>query len=132
MAQAGLLKQDNDARADAAPLISSQRVEGTKVFRSNGDKIGQIEHIMIDKESGKVAYAVMSYGGFLGMGYDHYPLPWPMLHYNETFGGYEVDIAEEQLDAAPKFMPHESWNWSDRAREQMVHDFWRVPPYWSV
>ena len=56
-------------------LIASDKVEGTNVRRPNGDKIGEIERVMIDKVSGKVAYAVMSFGGFLGMGEDYYPLP---------------------------------------------------------
>jgi len=51
-------------------------VEGTAVYRSNGEKIGQIERIMLEKVSGKVGYAVMSFGGFLGLGRQHYPVPW--------------------------------------------------------
>jgi PRC-barrel domain len=66
------------------------------VCRSNGDTIGEIERVMIDKISGKVAYAVMSFGGFLGMGEDHYPLSWSVLTYNPTLGGYEVELTEQQ------------------------------------
>src|SRR5580700_12226249 len=87
---------------ETASLIGSDKVEGTAVYRSNGDKIGQIQRVMIGKQSGKVAYAVMSFGGFLGMGEDYYPLPWSLLTYNPTLGGYEVAIAEEQLAGAPK------------------------------
>ncbi|MBV9062382.1 MAG: PRC-barrel domain-containing protein, partial [Alphaproteobacteria bacterium] len=75
-------------------LIGSDKVEGTEVYRSNGDRIGTIERVMIDKLSGNVAYAVMSFGGFLGIGDDHYPIPWPLLTYNERLGGYEVNIAD--------------------------------------
>jgi len=56
-------------------LIGSDRVEGTNVYRSDGKKIGEIERVMIDKMSGQAAYAVMGFGGFLGMGEDHYPIP---------------------------------------------------------
>ena len=56
-------------RRETHDLIGSDRVEGTNVYRSNGDKIGSIERIMIDKYSGQVAYAVMSFGGFLGIGH---------------------------------------------------------------
>ena len=69
-------------KRETASLIGSDKVEGTNVYRSNGDKIGAIERIMIDKQSGKVAYAVMSFGGFLGIGHDHYPVPWSLLTYN--------------------------------------------------
>ena len=64
---------------ETTTLIGSDKVEGTNVYRSNGDKIGSIERIMLDKQSGKVAYAVMSFGGFLGIGHDHYPVPWSLL-----------------------------------------------------
>jgi PRC-barrel domain len=74
-------------KRETSNLIGSDKVEGTPVYRSDG---GQIERVMIDKLSGKVAYAVMSFGGFLGIGEDHYPLPWSVLTYNPTLGGYEV------------------------------------------
>ena len=60
-------------RRETASLIGSDKVEGTPVYRSNGEPVGQIERVMIDKLSGKVAYAVMSFGGFLGIGEDYYP-----------------------------------------------------------
>ena len=88
---------------ETSSLIGSDKVEGTAVYRSNGDKVGEIERIMIDKRSGKVAYAVMSFGGFLGIGEDYYPLPWSLLTYNPRLEGYEVNIAEQQLKARPRF-----------------------------
>ena len=69
-------------KRETSNLIASDKVEGTPVYRLNGDNIGQIERVMIDKISGKVAYAVMSFGGFLGIGEDYYPLPWSVLTYN--------------------------------------------------
>src|ERR1700716_1058510 len=101
-------------KRETSNLIGSDKVEGTPVCRSNGDIIGEIERVMIDKISGKVAYAVMSFGGFLGMGEDHYPLPWSVLTYNPTLGGYEVELTEQQLKNAPKYSRHESWDWADR------------------
>src|ERR1700758_5806931 len=88
---------------ETAHLIASDKVEGTSVRRSNGDRVGAIERVMIDKISGKVAYAVMSFGGFMGIGGDYYPLPWQLLTYNPQLGGYEVNVGEEQLKGAPKF-----------------------------
>jgi sporulation protein YlmC with PRC-barrel domain len=64
-------------------VIASDKVEGTPVYRSNGEQVGKIQRLMIDKLSGKVAYALMSFGGFLGMGEDYTPLPWSVLTYNE-------------------------------------------------
>jgi hypothetical protein len=83
-------------------LIPSDRVEGTPVLRPNGDRIGTIKRVMIEKTSGRVHYAVMTFGGFLGIGHDYYPIPWPLLTYNEEAGGYELDIPEETLRNAPK------------------------------
>jgi PRC-barrel domain len=113
-----------DAR-ETASLIGSDKVEGTAVYRSNGEKIGQIERLMIDKITGKVAYAVMSFGGFLGLGEDYYPVPWSLLTYNERLGGYDVDISQEQLKAAPKYGRNAAWDWSDRSRGQQLADYYK-------
>jgi PRC-barrel domain len=115
---------------ETASLIGSDKVEGTNVYRSNGDKIGSIERIMIDKQSGKVGYAVMSFGGFLGIGHDHYPVPWSLLTYNTRLGGYEVNISDQQLKGAPSYANDNDWDWEDRKRAQQVYDYYRVPPYW--
>ena len=68
-----------EVMAKPHPLIASDRVEGTAVRRPNGDMIGHIERLMIDKVTGKVAYAVLSFGGFLGVGANLLPLPWGRL-----------------------------------------------------
>src|SRR5580700_7128296 len=112
-------------------LIGSDKVEGTAVYRSNGERIGKIQRLMIGKQSGKVGYAVMSFGGFMGIGEDYYPLPWSLLTYNPRLEGYEVNITEQQLKGAPRYGRHDSWDWSDRARGQKVYDYYGVTPYWS-
>jgi hypothetical protein len=122
-------KQRTDTR-ETADLIASDKVEGTEVYRSNGDHIGEIERVMIEKRSGKVAYAVMSFGGFMGMGEDYYPLPWSVLTYNERLGGYEVNISDTQLKGAPKFSRDEDWDWSDRERGRRIYDYYGATPYW--
>jgi PRC-barrel domain len=111
-------------------LIGSDKVEGTAVYRSNGDKIGQIARVMIGKQSGKVGYAVMSFGGFLGIGEDYYPLPWSLLTYNPRLGGYEVNITDAQLKGAPKFTTHENWDWANRSRA--IDDYYKVQPGWMM
>jgi hypothetical protein len=111
-------------------LIASDKVEGTAVYRSNGDKVGSIERVMIDKISGKVAYAVMSFGGFMGIGEDYYPPPWQLLTYNPRLEGYEVNISEQQLKGAPKYSVHENWDWTRRG--QAIDEYYKVPPYWGV
>jgi hypothetical protein len=127
---ATITQDQNLDRRETARLIGSDKVEGTQVYRSNGDHIGQIERIMIDKISGKVAYAVLSFGGFLGIGEDYYPLPWSFLTYNTRLEGYEVNVSEQQLNGAPKYSKYESWDWSDRACGQKVYDYYgpALPP----
>ena len=71
-------------------LIGSDKVEGTAVFGADSQKIGTIERVMIDKVSGRVSYAVLGFGGFLGIGHDHYPLPWQSLKYDTRLGGYVI------------------------------------------
>src|SRR3954454_1375036 len=112
-------------------LIGSDRVEGTNVYRSDGQKIGEIERVMLDKLSGQIAYAVMGFGGFLGIGEDHYPIPWERLSYNEKLGGYEVNITDEQLKNAPHYATGEEWKW-DRTQGQRIYDYYGVPPYWAL
>jgi hypothetical protein len=118
-------------RRETANLIGSDKVQGTPVYRSNGERVGTIERVMIDKLSGKVAYAVMSFGGFMGIGEDYYPLPWSLLAYNERLDGYEVNVSEQQLNGAPKYSKHETWDWSDRARDRKVSAYYDVTPFWG-
>ena len=113
-------------------LIASDRVEGTPVRRSNGEKIGSIERLMIDKLSGSVAYAVLSFGGFLGMGQKHAPIPWARLAYDQVLGAYRLEMSDEELTAAPSFGADEEFDWGDRSREVDIHNYYRVPPYWGA
>ncbi|GAA4825265.1 PRC-barrel domain-containing protein [Sphingosinicella ginsenosidimutans] len=82
-------------------LISSRRVEGTPVYNRAEKKLGTIHSVMIDKRSGAVAYAVLSFGGFLGIGERVTPVPWPVLTYSVDLDAYVIDLSREQLAAAP-------------------------------
>ena len=126
------------ARTDAPgvmtgkPLIESDRVEGTTVYDPQGNNIGSIKRLMIEKISGKVAYAVMSFDTFLGMGGEEYTIPWNKLNYDTSLGGYRTDITEEQLRGSPTFYRDRDYAWSDRNRERELHDYWRTPYYGGV
>ena len=112
-------------------LISSDKVEGTAVYDREGEKLGSIHSVMIDKVSGKVAYAVMSFGGFLGIGDRYHPLPWHLLTYHTDQGGYVVDLDPSTLKGAPTYGTRETPNWSDRRWGRQVHDYYGTPPYWE-
>ena len=109
-------------------LIASYKVEGTRVYGGDGRHIGSIERLIIEKRSGRVSYAVMSFGGFLGIGHDHYPLPWAKLSYDESLGGYRTDVTKEQVENAPKYGEGE-YDWSQE-NGRRVHDYYGVAPYW--
>ena len=111
-------------------LIGSDKVDGTAVYGPDQEKIGSIERVMIDKISGKVAYAVLSFGGFLGIGEDYYPVPWPTLNYDTNLGGYRVNLTKDQLEKAPSYSESEGWNWS-RENDRRVYDYYRANPYWE-
>jgi len=112
-------------------LIESDRVEGTTVYDAQGNNVGSIKRIMIDKISGKVAYAVMSFGGFLGMGAEDHSIPWNKLTYDTNLGGFRTDITEQQLRGAPGFSRDRNYDWSDQNRERELYTYYGTRPYWE-
>lgn len=117
---------------DAAhELISSRRVEGTPVFNRQDEKLGTIHSVMIEKRSGQVAYAVMYFGGFLGMGGFVHPIPWAMLEYDEQRDGYLVDLTREQLKGAPTFRLDEADRPKERSEEELAYSYYGQMPWWS-
>jgi len=117
---------------ETVSLISTGKVQGTPVYNTQGESLGEVEDVMIDKRSGKIAYAVMSFGGFLGLGSDYHPLPWNTLKYDTRQGGYIVGLTKQQLEAAPRFSRDDNPAWGNRTFEQSIHDYYRAPPYWAA
>ena len=108
-------------------LISSEDVEDTEVYDATGKNIGEVDHLMIDKASGRVAYAVISFGGFLGLGHSHYPVPWGALKYDTSLGGFRTNVTEQQLKDAPEFSDD---SWGDRNWETRTHQHYNAQYYW--
>lgn len=111
-------------------LIASDKVEGTRVYDPSGEHIGSIERILIEKRSGKVSYAVLSFGGFMGIGHEHYPLPWSKLNYDETLGGYRVDVTREQLEGAPRYDHRNDDDFWTADNGRRIYDYYGIAPYW--
>jgi hypothetical protein len=107
-------------------LIASDKVEGTPVYNRAGEHLGSIYTLMLDKRAGKVRYAVMSFGGFLGIGERYHPLPWDKLDYEPRQGGYVVDIPREKLEGAPSYARDET-PWNDPLYGQSVYGYYGVP-----
>lgn len=117
----------NAATDETDRLISSEKVEGTAVYDRRGERLGTINHVMVDKYTGQVAYAVMSFGGFLGIGEQYHPLPWKVLTYDTRLGGYVVDLDRSRLERAPSYTPRDTPNWSDRSYTGRIDEYWTVP-----
>jgi len=110
-------------------LIAADKVKGTNVYNQAGDKLGNVDDIMIDKVSGRAIYAVMSFGGFLGMGEKYHPLPWATLKYDEQKSGYVVNLDKKQLEGAPNYDRGSAFKWTpDYGRK--VDSYYKVPSYW--
>jgi sporulation protein YlmC with PRC-barrel domain len=105
-------------------LISADKVKGTSVYNAAGDHLGSIHDVMIDKRSGHVAYAVLSFGGFLGIGEKYHPLPWNVLTYDEDKGGYNIDLTADQLRAAPSYSDDELSRFGSDADESRVTTYY--------
>ena len=113
--------------ASTSSMVSSADVNGTEVYSHAGEHLGEINHLMIDKQSGHIAYAVMSFGGFLGIGAGEHPLPWKKLSYDTNLGGFVTDVTGEQLTGAPE--RSDGW-FDDRDYQRRSYDYYGVSPYW--
>jgi hypothetical protein len=113
------------------PLIESGRVQGTAVYDRDGKPIGTVERMVIEKVSGRVAYVVISFGGFFALGENTHAIPWGTLKYDKGLGGYRTNITEEQVRGAPGFYREPNYDWSDRDRERELHDHYGVKYYWD-
>jgi len=112
----------------SAALISSDRVQGTEVFGSDRQHIGEIHSLVIDKVSGRIVYAMMSFGGFLGLGKSLYPIPWAKLRYDVAEGGYRTDLTEDQVKNAPDYNPDATVGTDVNER---IYDYYDIRGFWD-
>jgi hypothetical protein len=112
---------------ETARLIASDKVEGTYVYNRQGEHLGHVRKFMVDKYSGKVAYAVMSFGGFLGIGEEYHPLPWQALDYDTNMGGFVVDLDRSKLEGAPRYGASEDPWTRDPNYGRNVYDYYDYP-----
>jgi hypothetical protein len=123
-ADAGATGSGSVATDETDRLIASDKVEGTAVYNRQGERLGEVYNFMVDKRSGRVEYAVMSFGGFLGMGQSYHPLPWRVLTYDTGRGGYVVDLDKDRLRGAPSYTGSEAADWSDPAYGRRIDDYY--------
>jgi len=109
---------------ETGTLISADKVQGTAVYDSSGERLGTIDSLMLNKRSGKVAYAVMSFGGFLGIGERYHPLPWDKLTYDTGKGGYNVGHTQDELRDGPHYSRDELDEFETRDRNDEVDNYY--------
>jgi sporulation protein YlmC with PRC-barrel domain len=110
--------------------IQASRVIGTDVYNNEGKHIGTIEDVMLDKESNNIMFAVVGFGGFLGIGEKFHAVPWSSLDYEPSRGGYVVPFSRDQLEAAPAHSIDELSRDDGRTARNASYEYYRVPPYW--
>ncbi|SPH17436.1 hypothetical protein DEA8626_00958 [Defluviimonas aquaemixtae] len=108
--------------------VRASSVTGTDVFNLQGDKIGTVDDIVIDKKSGAARYAVMSFGGFFGIGETYHPLPWEKLSYDSRLAGFVVDLDKQKLEAAPRFERGNDPDWRDPRFAADLRMYYGIPP----
>jgi sporulation protein YlmC with PRC-barrel domain len=110
-------------------LISADRVEGTAIYSPSGEKLGYVQDVMLHKETGRVAYAVVSVGGFLGIGEKYHPIPWSLLSYDIRKNGYVLPVDRRRLEEARSFAAEDVGD-DDSAWRHEVHAHYNAPAYW--
>ena len=116
-------------KPDELGLWRGSKIIGENVKDARGKSIGKIEDLMVDS-NGRVVFAVMSFGGFLGIGDRYHPLPWGVLRYDPDKGGYVVNLDRETLERAPTIGSRDSsFDWNDRGWNRRVHDYYKTPLY---
>jgi len=116
------------ARDETGSLISSEKVAGTSVYDKDGNNLGTIDSVMLTKREGRVAYAVLSFGGFLGLGTSYCPVPWSQLTYSEDSDGYVTSLRQDQLTNAPRYETAEEASRNDPSWKGAVDTYWGEYP----
>lgn len=112
--------------------IRATKVLGTNVQDGSGTKLGEVEDVILDKQTNNILFAVISFGGFLGMGEKYHPVPWAALDYDERSGAYVVSYTKEQLQAAPAGSIDELTRDDGLQFRNRTYDYYKVPRYWET
>lgn len=111
--------------------VKASSIIGTDVVNAKGDNLGDVKEIVIDPRTGRVAYAVVSFGGFLGMGEKLFAIPFSALDYDAEKNEYVLDVSKERLEAAPGFDADHWPAMSDEKWNRDVYKYYKRSPYWE-
>ncbi len=124
--------QPRPARAIAPRIYSADKMAGAKVRNPAGEDLGKIEDVMIDLGEGRIAYAVLSFGGFLGIGDKLFAIPWNALKLNPGEDEFILDVDKKVLEKAPGFDRNNWPDMADRRWGQQVYTYYGYRPYWEA
>ena len=111
-------------------VLSASTITGDAVKNPDGEKLGDIKDIMIDTETGRVAYAVLSFGGFLGLGDKLFAIPWSAMRLHDTEHAFVLNVNKETLENAPGFDKDKWPDFADRTWGASIYEYYRIKPYW--
>lgn len=112
-------------------VVSAGTITGEQVRNPSGEDLGKIEEIVLDADSGQIAYAVLSFGGFLGMGDKLFAIPWQSLSFNDEADDFVLNVDREVLKDAPGF-DKDNWpDFADRTWGSSIHSHYGTDPYWN-
>lgn len=111
--------------------IRGKKVIGTTVKNPAGETLGEVEDIVLDKQSNNIMFAVLSFGGFLGIGEKYHPIPWSALTYDKGQDAYIINYSKDRLEAAPADTIEELTKNDGHAYRDRSYDYYKVKPYWQ-
>jgi sporulation protein YlmC with PRC-barrel domain len=120
--EAHMTRSDTTNTSGHAPVLSASSITGTKVLNPAGEQLGSIEDLMLDTDTGDIAYAVLSFGGFLGMGDKLFAIPWEALTIDTAAHSFVLDLDREKLEQAPGF---DKDDWPTTADSTWMRDLHR-------
>ena len=110
-------------------LMGANTLVGNDVFNKDHEDLGEVKEIMLDMRSGRVAYAVLSYGGFMGLGEKLFAVPWEALKLDTVNKRFVLDVNRERLESAPGFSKDQWPNMADAGWEKSIHSYYGTQPY---
>ncbi|MGH8713147.1 MAG: PRC-barrel domain-containing protein [Casimicrobiaceae bacterium] len=129
---AQIIPPDRDKSSGPGPeVMDAASLQGDKVVNAAGEDLGKIEAIMLDVTGGRIAYAVLSFGGFLGMGSKLFAIPWGALTLDAREERFILDVSKEKLESAQGFDKDQWPSMADTAWASEIHAYYNVPPYWE-
>ena len=123
----GMYKRQDDS-GPGPQLMGANTLDGNDVFNRRGEDLGDIKEIMLDMHNGNVAYAVLSFGGFLGMGEKLFAVPWSALKLDTDKKCFVLDVEKERLADAPGFDKDQWPDMADKTWAQGINDFYGQTP----